>query len=44
MKEVIMNWQEFYSRISELGEENLGKYLNLNEEELARVAHMEIAW
>ena len=33
----------FIARISELGEENLGKYLNLNEEELARVAHMEIA-
>ena len=33
----------FIARTSELGEENLGKYLNLNEEELTRVAHMEIA-
>lgn len=33
----------FIARTSELGEENLGKYLNLDEEELARVAHMEIA-
>ena len=33
----------FIARISELGEENLGKYLNLDEEELARIAHMEIA-
>lgn len=33
----------FVARTSELGEENLGKYLNLNEEELEHVAHMEIA-
>lgn len=33
----------FIARISELEEDNLGKYLNLGEEDLARVAHMEIA-
>ena len=33
----------FVARTSELGEENHGKYMNLKEKDLERVAHMEIA-
>lgn len=33
----------FVARTSELGEENHGKYMNLKEKNLERVAHMEIA-
>lgn len=33
----------FVARTSELGEENLGAYLELGEKELGQVAHMEIA-
>ena len=33
----------FVARTKELGEENHGKYMNLKEKDLERVAHMEIA-
>ena len=33
----------FVARTTNLGEENLGKYLNLSPEEMREVAHMEIA-
>ena len=39
------NWAAvFVARTSDLGDENLGSYLEPDDSQLSLVAHMEIAW